>query len=326
MTTRVLVTGGAGFIGSHIVQRLVKEGVRVTILDNLSTGTVINFAGLEKDLYFVIGDVRDTALVEKLARGQDCIIHHAALVSVPLSVKDPLTTHDINIAGTLNVLNAARKTGVPKVIYAASSAVYGNNSVLPKREDFYPEPLSPYAVSKYAGELYIRLFSQLYGIQTVGFRYFNVFGPRQNPASQYAAVIPKFITRMLAGEQPVIYGDGEQTRDFIYVEDVARANFLALCAENLRGDIFNIASGHSTSINKICTLISELLGVHIAPRYAEARIGDVRDSLADMHLAREALNFTPQYDLPAALDTTVSWYIKTNRERSRLNQEMVEAQ
>ncbi|HBS58400.1 MAG TPA: LPS biosynthesis protein WbpP, partial [Firmicutes bacterium] len=317
---------GAGVIGSHIVQRLVKEGVRITILDNLSTGTVINFAGLEKDLYFVIGDVRDTALVDKLARGQDCIIHHAALVSVPLSVKDPLTTHDINIAATLNVLNAARKTGVPKVIYAASSAVYGNNSVLPKREDFYPEPLSPYAVSKYAGELYIRLFSQLYGIQTVGFRYFNVFGPRQNPASPYAAVIPKFITRMLAGEQPVIYGDGEQTRDFIYVEDVARANFLALCAENLRGDIFNIASGHSTSINKIYTLISELLGVHIAPRYAEARLGDVRDSLADMHLAREALNFTPQYDLPAALDTTVRWYVKTNRERNRLNQEMVEAQ
>ncbi len=326
MTTRVLVTGGAGFIGSHIVQRLVKEGVRVTILDNLSTGTVINFAGLEKDLYFVIGDVRDTALVEKLARGQDCIIHHAALVSVPLSVKDPLTTHDINIAGTLNVLNAARKTGVPKVIYAASSAVYGNNSVLPKREDFYPEPLSPYAVSKYAGELYIRLFSQLYGIQTVGFRYFNVFGPRQNPASPYAAVIPKFITRMLAGEQPVIYGDGEQTRDFIYVEDVARANFLALCAENLRGDIFNIASGHSTSINNIFTLISELLGVHIAPLYAEARVGDVRDSLADMHLARETLNFTPQYDLSAGLHTTVSWYVKTNRELNRLNREMVEAQ
>lgn len=326
MTTRVLVTGGAGFIGSHIVQRLVKEGVRVTILDNLSTGTVINFAGLEKDLYFVIGDVRDTALVEKLARGQDCIIHHAALVSVPLSVKDPLTTHDINIAGTLNVLNAARKTGVPKVIYAASSAVYGNNSVLPKREDFYPEPLSPYAVSKYAGELYIRLFSQLYGIQTVGFRYFNVFGHRQNPASPYAAVIPKFITRMLAGEQPVIYGDGEQTRDFIYVEDVARANFLALCAENLRGDIFNIASGHSTSINNIFTLISELLGVHIAPLYAEARVGDVRDSLADMHLARETLNFTPQYDLSAGLHTTVSWYVKTNRELNRLNREMVEAQ
>lgn len=326
MTTRVLVTGGAGFIGSHIVQRLVKEGVRVTILDNLSTGTVINFAGLEKDLYFVIGDVRDTALVDKLARGQDCIMHHAALVSVPLSVKDPLTTHDINIAGTLNVLNAARKTGVPKVIYAASSAVYGNNSVLPKREDFYPEPLSPYAVSKYAGELYIRLFSQLYGIQTVGFRYFNVFGPRQNPASQYAAVIPKFITRLLAGEQPVIYGDGEQTRDFIYVEDVARANFLALCAENLWGDIFNIASGYSTSINKIYTLISELLGVHIAPRYAEARTGDVRDSLADMHLAREALNFTPQYDLSAGLHTTVNWYVKANKELNRLNQELVEAQ
>lgn len=324
MTARVLVTGGAGFIGSHIVQRLIMEGVEVTVLDNLSTGTVRNFAGVQNDVRFVMGDVRDAGLIEKLARGQDCIIHHAALVSVPMSVEDPLATHEINITGTFNILTAARKAGTPKVIYAASSAVYGNNAASPKQENFYPEPLSPYAVSKYTGELYVRLFSQIYDLHTVGFRYFNVFGPRQNPNSHYAAVIPKFITRLLAGEQPVIYGDGEQTRDFVFVEDVVRANMLALGAPNLKGEVFNIASGSSVSINKLYKLIGKMLGVDIEPAYADARAGEVRDSLADIYLAKELLNFAPQYDLAAGLRTTVSWYEKECKTFDKARRQVME--
>jgi nucleoside-diphosphate-sugar epimerase len=278
---------------------------------------------VEQDIEFILGDVRDAELLNILAKHHDYIIHHAALVSVPLSVEDPLTTHEVNITGTLNVLNAARKAGIKKVVCAASSAVYGNNKILPKKEDFYPAPLTPYAVSKYSGELYLRLFAQLYHIQTVGFRYFNVYGPRQNPKSHYAAVIPKFITQLLRNEQPVIYGDGEQTRDFIYVDDVVNANLLAIRSTKLSGEIFNIASGCSISINKIYLLISNLLDTNLEPLYENKRIGDVKNSLADIMLAKNLLDFYPQNDLETGLKSTINWYVDVWMKHNRSDKKIV---
>ncbi|GAV26220.1 Vi polysaccharide biosynthesis protein VipB/TviC [Carboxydothermus islandicus] len=305
---KFLVTGGAGFIGSHIVERLVRDGAEVVVLDDLSSGNEENLTEVLNKITFIKGDVRDLDLLRKITEDVDYILHEAAMASVPASIDDPLKCHEVNVTGTINVLLSAKENGVKRVVYAASSAVYGNNETLPKKEDMYPEPLSPYAVSKYAGELYLQVFARIYGIEAVGLRYFNVYGPKQDPKSQYAAVIPKFIDALLKGMPPTIYGDGLQTRDFIFIDDVVEANMLALTARGASGKVFNIACGERISLNRLYKVIKEIIGVDIEPVYAEARVGDVRDSLADISLARNILGFEPKVSLEEGLKKTVEWH------------------
>ncbi|ABB15290.1 SDR family oxidoreductase [Carboxydothermus hydrogenoformans] len=305
---KFLVTGGAGFIGSHIVERLVRDGAEVVVLDDLSSGKEENLSEVLDKITFIKGDVRDLDLIKGITKDVDYILHEAAMASVPASIDDPLKCHEVNVTGTINVLLSAKENGVKRVVYAASSAVYGNNETLPKKEDMYPEPLSPYAVSKYAGELYLQVFARIYGIEAVGLRYFNVFGPKQDPNSQYAAVIPKFIDALLKGMPPTIYGDGMQTRDFIFIDDVVEANMLALTARGASGKVFNIACGERISLNRLYKVIKEIIGVDIEPVYAEARVGDVRDSLADISLARNILGFEPKVSLEEGLKKTVEWH------------------
>ncbi|NYE56951.1 SDR family oxidoreductase [Carboxydothermus ferrireducens] len=305
---KFLVTGGAGFIGSHIVERLVRDGAEVVVLDDLSSGKEENLSEVLDKITFIKGDVRDLDLLRNIVEDVDYIFHEAAMASVPASIDDPLKCHEVNVTGTINVLLAAKENGVKRVVYAASSAVYGNNETLPKKEDMYPEPLSPYAVSKYAGELYLQVFTRIYGIEAVGLRYFNVYGPKQDPNSQYAAVIPKFIDALLKGMPPTIYGDGLQTRDFIFIDDVVEANMLALTARGASGKVFNIACGERITLNRLYKVIKEIIGVDIEPVYAEARVGDVRDSLADISLARNILGFEPKVSLEEGLKKTVEWH------------------
>jgi nucleoside-diphosphate-sugar epimerase len=307
-----LVTGGAGFIGSHIVEILVRRGARVRVLDNFLTGTRSNLAPFLKEIELVEGDVRDLATCRKAAAGVDSVLHQAAIASVPLTVEDPILADAVNVAGTLNVLVAARDAGARSFILASSSAVYGDAPDLPQREGEEGAPLSPYAAGKLAGENYCRVFSSLYGMRTAALRYFNVFGPRQDPASAYAAVIPRFIGSALRGEPPVIYGDGEQSRDFIYVEDVAEANVLAAAVPSLRGETLNVASGSGTTVNALAAGIASLIGTSLAPvRWAERR-GDVRHSRADISRAAERLGFRPAVPFVEGLERTIRWY----RERS----------
>ncbi len=318
-----LVTGAAGFIGSNLVCRLLGEGHEVVAVDNLSTGFRENLAGLgsrglESGFRFVEGDVRDRELMARLCRGVDYVFHQAALSSVPRSVADPWSSNDHNVSGTLSVLIAARDAGVGRVIYAASSSAYGDTPTLPKVETMPSTPLSPYAVAKYVGELYCQVFWRVYGLETVSLRYFNVFGPRQSPESQYAAVIPKFVRALLRGEAPVIYGDGEQTRDFTFVDNVVAANLAAALApaESVAGEVFNIGAGGRTSLNQLVrelqSIVGAIQGSSVQPRYAEPRAGDVRDSQAAVEKASSAFGYRPLVGLREGLERTVEWFRGTS--------------
>ena len=304
---KVAVTGGAGFIGSHLTELLLSQGYHIIIVDDLSTGKMENIALLLKSgqVEFIRGSITDLPLLQQLFQGVDYVFHQAALASVPRSIANPLASHEVNLTGTLNVLLAARDNAVKKVIYASSSSVYGDTPTLPKGEAMIPDPLSPYAVTKLAGEYYCRVFHQAYRLPTVCLRYFNVYGPRQDPDSQYAAVIPGFIKRAACDEPPVIFGDGEQTRDFTFVQDVVAANVLA--AESETCGVFNISRGESITINRLAHLILELVGKKLEPIHQEPRTGDVRHSFADISKAK-AFGYQPKYGLAAGLTETVRWF------------------
>ncbi|QSZ67870.1 SDR family oxidoreductase [Methanofollis aquaemaris] len=304
---KYIITGGAGFIGSNLARTLSLDH-EVTIIDNLSTGRMENIQDLvdSEDISFVQGDINDTDLLENLFQDADGIFHQAALPSVQRSVKNPMATHEANVTGTLNVLLAARDARVRKVVMASSSSVYGNTPTLPKHEGMNPHPLSPYAVSKIADEYYASVFSDLFEVQTVCLRYFNVFGPRQDPNSQYAAVIPNFVKRILNDQPPVIYGDGKQTRDFTYIKNVVQANIRAM--ESDAQGAFNIACGERIDLLTLAGTIMEIVGKDLEPIHEAPRPGDVRDSLADISRAREAFGYAPEYDLKTGLMETITWF------------------
>jgi UDP-glucose 4-epimerase len=308
---KYLVTGAAGFIGSSIVRALLARGETVRALDNFETGKPENLAEVFDQIEFHEISILDGARLSPVFEGVDFVLHQAALPSVPLSVADPLRSHSININGTLNVLMAARQASVKRVVYAASSSAYGETQVLPKQESMRPDPLSPYAVQKLTGELYMRCFSMAYGLETVCLRYFNVFGPRQDPSSPYSGVIAKFITNMLDRQTPVIFGDGEQTRDFTYVDNAVAANLAAAEAPGVVGECFNIGTGERLSLNMTFELLREIIGFNGSPKYAPARAGDVRHSQADISRARACLNYTPAVGFREGLRRTVEWYKTT---------------
>lgn len=303
-----LVTGGAGFIGSHIATALVERGERVRVLDNFSTGHRSNLAHLNERTEVVEGDLIDRAAVEAAVHGVDCIFHEAALASVPRSVEAPLDTNSACVTGTVTLLEAARKAGVRRVVYAGSSSAYGDQPTASKRESDLPSPLSPYAAAKLAAEHYCQAFTATYGLETVTIRYFNVFGPRQDPASEYSAVIPLFVTAMLQGRQPKIFGDGRQSRDFTYVDNVVRGNLLAADAESVAGRTFNVACGYQTNLLDLVDAINRVLGTDIRPIHAEPRAGDVRESLADITLARQLLDYEPQIHFEEGLRRSIEYY------------------
>ncbi len=305
---KCVVTGGAGFIGSHIVDALLALGCEVAVLDNLSTGKLENMAGFRDRIEFVEGSVTDHSTTRRLFAGADTVFHQAALASVPRSVADPIASNHNNIDGTLNVLWSAHEAGVKRVVYAASSSAYGDTAVMPKVESMPASPLSPYAITKYVGELYCDVFSRIYGLSTVGLRYFNVFGPRQDPESQYAAVIPIFITKLLKGEAPTIYGDGGQSRDFTFVANVVEANLRAALADDPGGRTVNIACGGRITLNELYDIIRNELDSTVEPIHADPRPGDVRHSQADISAAAELLGYAPQIDFRDGLATTVAWY------------------
>jgi UDP-glucose 4-epimerase len=303
---RVLVTGGGGFIGSHLVERLLRDGHAVRVLDSFVTGQRENLDALG-DAELIEGDVQSFERVHNASRDCDVVLHQAALPSVPRSIADPLMTNVVNVTGTLNVLLAARDNDVRRVVYASSSSVYGMTLDLPKRETMAAQPISPYAVSKLAAEGYCRAFSRVYGLESVVLRYFNVFGPRQNPNSQYSAVIPRFITAALEGTQPTIFGTGEQSRDFTFVENTVHANVLAMTEPAAAGELFNVACGERFSLNELVRTIGEIVGTDITPRYAEPRTGDVDHSMADITRAREVLAYEPLVSFEEGLRRTVEY-------------------
>jgi nucleoside-diphosphate-sugar epimerase len=310
--TRYLVTGGAGFIGSHIAETLLLRGERVRVLDNLSTGQRQNLEYLRSlkkgELEFVEGDLSRSDVAKRAVEGISVIFHEAALGSVPKSVEDPISTHQANVTGTVELLWAARQAGVEIVVNAASSSAYGETPELPKRETMVPSPLSPYAVSKLAQEEYCHAFSASYGMRTVSLRYFNVYGPRQDPNSQYAAVIPRFADACLKGERPVIYGDGEQTRDFTFVGDVVAANLQASELKNAKGEVMNIAGGKAISIMDLAKLVAKILDVSATPELKPARPGDIKHSLADISVAKKLIGFEPKVSFEEGLKITLDWY------------------
>jgi len=303
-----LVTGGAGFIGSHLAERLVRDGHRVRVLDDFSSGKESNLESFRSEIDVLRGDIRDGAIVNAATRGVDIVFHEAALGSVPRSVADPLTTHEVNMTGTLNVLLAARDASVKRVVYASSSSVYGETPVLPKKEDMTPQPLSPYALSKLVGEHYASVFKHVYGFEIVALRYFNIFGPRQDPESQYAAVIPRFITALLEGKPPVVYGDGLQSRDFTYVDNVVEANVLASEADNAAGKAFNVACGGRYTLLELLAKLKEILGSEIEPIHEAPRAGDVKDSQASIEAAERALGYRVKVGFDEGLRRTAAWY------------------
>ncbi len=307
MSNIYLVTGGAGFIGSAIVRALAGNGHRVRVLDNFSSGLRQNLEGLG-DAEIIEGDIRDDARLGRAFEGVSVVFHQAAIASVPASVADPVLTHEVNVTGTLKVLEAARKADTRRVVYAASSAAYGDLSTSPKVETMPVAPLSPYAVTKVAGELYCRTFHEVYGLETVSLRYFNVFGPRQDPRSQYAAVIPRFVTAALRRQPAVIYGDGLQSRDFCFIDDVVSANLLAADAADAPGGIFNIACGQAISLNQVLGHLEQILGHSVERRHEPARVGDVRHSLADIASARAILKYQPGFSFAEGLRKTVDWF------------------
>jgi nucleoside-diphosphate-sugar epimerase len=305
---RALVTGGGGFIGAHLVERLLREGFAVRVLDNFATGHRTNLVPVLDDIELVEGDIQSYERVHNAVRGCELVFHLAALPSVPRSVQDPLTSNASNVTGTLNVLLTARDEGVRRVVFASSSSVYGANPELPKREDMATVPIAPYAVSKLAAENYCRSFFNVYGLETVALRYFNVFGPRQDPLSQYAAVIPRFITSVLEGGHPLIHGDGEQSRDFTYIDNAVQANVLAASAPDVAGEAFNIACGERISLNALIAEIEAITGEEITVDHDESRPGDVRHSLADISRARERLGYEPAIDLRTGVGKTFDYY------------------
>jgi len=311
----MVVTGGAGFIGSHVAQKLAKRGYQVIIIDDLSTGKKENIEELisgsltreVREIQFVQGSITDLPLLKKLFQGVDCVFHLAAIPSVPRSLENPLACHEVNITGTLNVLLTAKDNGVKKVIYASSSSVYGDTPTLPKTESMLTTPQSPYAVAKLCGEYYCQVFEQVYHLPTVCLRYFNVYGPRQDPDSEYAAVIPKFIRRALDGNPPIIFGDGEQTRDFTYVKDAVQATILA--TETEVTGVYNVGSGNRVTINELAKLALGLIGSHFEPIYQEPRPGDIRHSLADISKIK-VLGYNPNYSLREGLKETISYWLR----------------
>jgi nucleoside-diphosphate-sugar epimerase len=303
-----LVTGGAGFIGSHMTEALRTRGDRVRVVDSLVTGHRSNLAHLD-DVEFMEGDLADPAVARAAVQGVTYVLHQAAIPSVPLSVDDPVTTNRANLDATLNVLVAARDAGVRRVVYAGSSAAYGNDPTLPKREDMPTAPLSPYALQKLVGEQYLGLFTALYGLSTVTIRYFNVFGPRQDPSSAYSGVISLFIRCLTEGRAPTIHGDGHQTRDFTYVADVVDGVLRAAAApEAVSGEVINVATGRRTSLNDLFATLAHITGVHVDPVHGPARAGDVRDSVADIGKAQRLLGYQPRVDLETGLRATVDWF------------------
>jgi nucleoside-diphosphate-sugar epimerase len=311
MQTVYLVTGGAGFIGSHIVEALVTKGKRVRVIDNLSTGKRENLQHLMNEIEFIEGDLRDQEATVRAVEGVDFVMHQAAIPSVPRSIKDPKNTTENNLNGTLHLLLAARDAGVKRVVYASSSSVYGDSPTLPKSEDFSPAPLSPYAASKLAGEYYCRVFSQVYGLETVSLRYFNVFGPRQDPLSLYAAVIPIFISSALTNKPLVVYGDGEQTRDFSFVANVVQANLLACEAEDIAGETLNIGGGTQTSLNQLIKELQAIVNTALDVEYADPRPGDVKHSLASVEKAKKLIGYECAVPFGEGLRRTVQWFAST---------------
>ena len=307
---KYLVTGGAGFIGSHIVETLVRRGDAVRVLDNLSTGKKENLAAVADRIEFIEGDVRAPESCSAAVKGVDHVLHEAALASVVRSVEDPLLNNSINVTGTLNMLLAARDAGVKSFVLASSSAVYGDDPSLPKEEGKEGRLLSPYAVSKLVGEKYAQAFHALFGMNTVSLRYFNVFGPRQDPSSQYAAVIPLFIAKILRGERPVIYGDGEQSRDFIFVENVVQANIEAAESASAGGEVVNIACGIGMTVNGLLEAVNKVLGTKIEAVHSDPRPGDIMHSTADVRKARRILGFEPRVSFLDGLKATAAWYKK----------------
>jgi nucleoside-diphosphate-sugar epimerase len=308
---KALVTGGGGFIGSHLVERLLREGRDVRVLDNFATGHRANLAPFMNDVDLVEGDIQSYERAHNAVRGCEVVFHLAALPSVPRSVQDPLTSTASNVTGTLNVLLAARDENVRRVVFASSSSVYGPQRTYPQREDAALRPISPYGVSKLAAEGYCRAFSQVYSLDAVAVRYFNVFGPRQDPLSQYAAVIPKFITAALRDEQPVIFGDGEQSRDFTYIDNTVEGTLRASTAEGVAGEAFNVACGEATTLNELLDQIREVTGKTVDAVYEEGRPGDLQRSLADISSAREALGYEPAVSLRAGLEKTFAFLAGT---------------
>lgn len=303
-----LVTGGAGFIGSNIVKELVGKGRTVRVLDNFATGQRSNIEPFLKDIELIEGDVRDFWTVVKATKGVDYILHQAALPSVPRSIDNPLTTTEVNINGTLNVLEAARFNNVQRIVYASSSSVYGDSPEMPKNEDMKPMPKSPYAITKLAGEEYCMSFYNLYGLETVALRYFNVFGPRQNPFSQYSAVIPKFINMINNGQNPTVWGDGTTSRDFTYIDNVVFANLLACEKKAAAGNVINIACNKAYTLNQLVEKLNGIMGTDKKPAHGPEKIGDVKHSLADINKANSILGYTPKIDFGEGLKKTVEWF------------------
>jgi UDP-N-acetylglucosamine/UDP-N-acetylgalactosamine 4-epimerase len=311
---RILVTGGAGFIGSNLVEALLELGhvEEVRVLDNLSTGSIKNIEGFRSNrkFNFIEGDIRDFEACRKAMHGVDVVSHQAALGSVPRSINDPLTTNNVNITGTLNIFTAAKEAGVKRVVYAASSSTYGDHPALPKKEENIGNPLSPYAVTKYVNELYAQVYARVYGLELIGLRYFNVFGPRQNPAGAYAAVIPLFMNAVLNNEAPKINGDGETSRDFTFVANAVQANIKAMFCENKEAvnEVYNIAYGERTTLKELFQNIKEIAGSDLAPIHVAERPGDVRHSLADISKAATVLGYRPAVSVREGLKTTFEWY------------------
>jgi len=305
MPNRYLITGGAGFIGSHIVRQLVSEGEVVRVVDNLSTGLVTRLNDLHGQIEFIRGDLADDRVTADVVRDVQYVLHQAAVPSVQRSVRDPVSTNRANVVATLNLLESCRKVGVRRFVYAASSSAYGDTEVLPKNEQMSPDPLSPYALQKLTSERYCKLYCSLYGLETVSLRYFNVFGPSQDPHSEYSAVIPKFIAKIMAGEAVTVYGDGEQSRDFTYVENVVAANFLALTAPAVAGQVCNIGCGERITLNRLIQLLEGILNRKANVNYRPARAGDVRHSLADITLARRLLGYEPKVMIEEGLRRTI---------------------
>ena len=308
---KTLVTGGAGFIGSHLVDRLLRDGHEVRVLDNFATGRRENILPVSGEVELVEGDIQSYERVHRAVAGCEVVFHQAALPSIPRSVQDPLTSNATNVIGTLNVLLGARDAGVRRVVFASSSSIYGLNQTLPKHETLVPLPISPYGVAKLAGEGYCRSFHEVYALEAVALRYFNVFGPRQDPLSQYAAVIPNFITALMAGEPPTIFGDGEQSRDFTHIDNVIEANVLAAASRRGVGDVFNIAAWQRTTLNELVDSLRTLLGSDLEPRYVAERLGDVKHSGADIGLAREVLGYQPPVSFEVGLRRTVEFFDST---------------
>jgi UDP-glucose 4-epimerase len=306
---KVVVTGGAGFIGSHLVDALVARGDRVTVLDNFSTGRAANLAQVRDRIELIEADLTDAVAVRRAVQGADCVFHQAALASVQRSVEKPLDTHAACVTGTLILIDEARKAKVRRIVYAASSSAYGDQPTASKRETDLALPISPYGAAKLAAEFYLAAFASMKEIETVALRYFNVFGPRQDPHGEYSAVIPRFITAMLRGDSPIVYGDGHQSRDFTFVENVVAANLLAASAASVSGRVLNVATGGKISLLELIAVLNKLLKLNVAPRHEAPRVGDVRESMADITLARQLLGYEPRIGFEEGLRRSIDYYV-----------------